>query len=114
MCISLKEQKKILENIDILIVGFRLLNEKEREIDSGTLEEDERVFGIKKIQNIISRWNKQYVLCEDVHLIEKYFGLFLEALYLYKRYKAKASQRKRAEKLEGIFQKFLPCKVKVA
>lgn len=106
-----REKKLVIDNIAVLMEGFRLLRENEWYIDSGTLEESERLFAIKHIMGMLFRWSRKKVLEEeDVRSVKNYFGLFLEALYLYKR-KYKKKHDREVRELEGVFLKFVPYKL---
>jgi hypothetical protein len=99
-----------LDKIIILIEGFRLLSQNERWINGGSLDDDARSFGINCVGSFLFRWKGRVSLTEqDICIVKNYFGLFLEALYLYQRHKK--ARRKEASELEKIFLKFVPYKL---
>ncbi|MFW5888246.1 MAG: hypothetical protein ACOCVY_00840 [Patescibacteria group bacterium] len=108
-----EDEKLILENLSILTESFRLLSERENFITSSNIEESERLYAIGKIRNAIPRWRRKKELAdEDKKMIINYFGIFLEAIYLFKR--NRKISRKKILKIEEVFERMIPYKVKEA
>jgi hypothetical protein len=108
-----QEEKTILENLDVLTEAFRLLSERENSIISGNIEEDERLYAIKEIRRTILRWCRERRLTVgDERLIVEYFGIFLEALYIFRR--DRKASKKKILNLEEVFERMIPSKIKEA
>jgi hypothetical protein len=108
--LSAKEQKFLLQNLGILIDGFRLLSKEKRYIEVGGLEEDERYFAIHSISNLLPRWAKQESLTtEDEKWLLDFNTSFLEALYIFKR--TRQARFKEVKKMEKIFERYIPYKL---
>jgi hypothetical protein len=108
-----KDEKLILENLNVLTDAFRLLSEREHYITGSNIEESERLYAIKKIRNSIPRWcRKKELTEEDKKMISSYFGIFLEALYIFK--KNRRVSKKKILKIEEVFERMVPYKIKEA